>query len=166
MTQYFHFTLGPVQSFVGQARRTRDFWAGSFLLSWLSGVAMLAVIKQGGKVLFPQADEDFLHAIEGKKSEKLPKQGSIPNRFKASVNEHFSATAVTAAVQQAWQQLAAQIYQQESAQFDSEQTAVIWQRQVEHFWEMSWVLTDDEANSSGLDQRKSWRSNIYPLNPV
>ncbi|MEZ5479145.1 MAG: type III-B CRISPR-associated protein Cas10/Cmr2 [Thiolinea sp.] len=30
---YFHFTLGPVQSFVAQARRTRDFWAGSFILS-------------------------------------------------------------------------------------------------------------------------------------
>lgn len=28
----FHFTLGPVQGFVAQARRTRDFWAGSFLL--------------------------------------------------------------------------------------------------------------------------------------
>ena len=34
--KYFHFTLGPVQSFVAQARRTRDFWAGSFLLSWLA----------------------------------------------------------------------------------------------------------------------------------
>ena len=39
-----HFTLGPVQSFVAEARRLRDFWAGSFLLSWLSGQAMRAVI--------------------------------------------------------------------------------------------------------------------------
>ncbi|MDQ3773077.1 MAG: hypothetical protein M3461_01130 [Pseudomonadota bacterium] len=30
-----HFTLGPVQGFVAQARRTRDLWGGSFLLSWL-----------------------------------------------------------------------------------------------------------------------------------
>jgi CRISPR-associated protein Cmr2 len=45
--RYFHFTLGPVQSFVAQARRTRDFWAGSFLLSWLSTVAIQAVIPVG-----------------------------------------------------------------------------------------------------------------------
>ena len=35
-----HFTLGPVQSFVAQARRTSDLWAGSLLLSWLAGQAM------------------------------------------------------------------------------------------------------------------------------
>ena len=42
----FHFTLGPVQGFVAQARRTRDLWAGSFLLSWLAGRAMESVLRQ------------------------------------------------------------------------------------------------------------------------
>ena len=32
-----HISIGPVQKFVGQARRTRDLWAGSFLLSWMAG---------------------------------------------------------------------------------------------------------------------------------
>ena len=58
--KYFHFTLGPVQSFVAQARRTRDFWAGSFLLSWLSAVAIQAVKAQGGEVRFPIPDENYL----------------------------------------------------------------------------------------------------------
>ncbi|MBA5248658.1 MAG: hypothetical protein FE834_03865, partial [Gammaproteobacteria bacterium] len=31
-TTTLHFSLGPVQGFIGQARRTRDLWAGSFLL--------------------------------------------------------------------------------------------------------------------------------------
>jgi len=48
-THHFQFTIGPVQSFVAQARRTRDFWAGSFVLSWLTGVAMNATIAQGGE---------------------------------------------------------------------------------------------------------------------
>ena len=43
-----HFTLGPVQGFVSQARRTRDLWAGSFLLSYLSGHAMKAVLDAEG----------------------------------------------------------------------------------------------------------------------
>ena len=49
-THYFHFTLGPVQGFVSQARRTRDFWAGSFILSWLAAVAIKAVQHQKGDI--------------------------------------------------------------------------------------------------------------------
>ena len=44
MKRILHLSIGPVQTFVAQARRTRDFWAGSFLLSWLSGQAMAAVL--------------------------------------------------------------------------------------------------------------------------
>ena len=57
-----HFTLGPVQGFIGDARRTRDFWAGSFLLSWLSGHAMAALDATGKRIVFPQVvdDEMFL----------------------------------------------------------------------------------------------------------
>lgn len=73
--KYFHFTLGPVQGFVAQARRTRDFWAGSFLLSWLAGVAMQAVKVQGGEIKFPIPDKDFLEAIETGKANILPQQG-------------------------------------------------------------------------------------------
>lgn len=43
MTRILHFTLGPVQGFIADARRTRDLWAGSFLLSWLTGQAMAAL---------------------------------------------------------------------------------------------------------------------------
>ena len=63
--QYFHLTLGPVQGFVAQARRTRDFWAGSFLLSWLAGVAMVAVKKQRGKINFPRPEESYLGWLQG-----------------------------------------------------------------------------------------------------
>ena len=50
--RYLHFTLGPVQSFVGQARRTRDYWAGSFILAYLTGHAMAAVLEKG-KIIYP-----------------------------------------------------------------------------------------------------------------
>lgn len=77
--QYFHFTLGPVQGFVAQARRTRDFWAGSFLLSWLSAVAMQAVIKQQGEIIFPKVSDDYLDWLENKgKSGTEPQQGCVP----------------------------------------------------------------------------------------
>ena len=75
---YFHFTLGPVQAFVAQARRTRDFWAGSFLLSWVASVAMQEVKAQGGEVKFPLPDDSYLDYLTGAATdwEKAPKQSS------------------------------------------------------------------------------------------
>jgi CRISPR-associated protein Cmr2 len=43
-----------VQGFVARARKTRDFWSGSFILSSLAGYAMLAVIEAGGMIFFVQ----------------------------------------------------------------------------------------------------------------
>ena len=59
-TLYFNFT--PVQSFVAQARRTRDLWAGSYLLAWLSGQAMNAIIADGGEIEMPCVKGDLLMA--------------------------------------------------------------------------------------------------------
>ncbi|WP_255724622.1 type III-B CRISPR-associated protein Cas10/Cmr2 [Shimazuella soli] len=39
MTKKMHFTIGPVQEFVAQSRRTRDLLASSFLLSYLAAHA-------------------------------------------------------------------------------------------------------------------------------
>ena len=49
------FTLGPVQSFIAQARSTRDLWSGSYMLSWLTSRAMKAVADINGpdSVIFP-----------------------------------------------------------------------------------------------------------------
>ncbi len=35
------FSLGPVQPFIEQARKTRDLWLGSFLLAKLMEAAMV-----------------------------------------------------------------------------------------------------------------------------
>ena len=115
-TQTFQFTLGPVQGFVAQARRTRDFWAGSFILSWLSSVAIACIEKQGGTVQFPVPDAGYLHYLlrhEDRKLYQLPQQGSIPNRFKATtaqVPADFHPEWVTQAVQTAWQALADSVW--------------------------------------------------------
>jgi CRISPR-associated protein Cmr2 len=48
--------LGPVQDFIAAARRTRDLWYGSHLLSEISKAAALAVHKRRGKLIFPAPD--------------------------------------------------------------------------------------------------------------
>ncbi len=163
--QYFHFTLGPVQGFVAQARRTRDFWAGSFLLSWLSAVAMQAVIKQQGEIIFPEVSDHYLNWLEGiGQSGTEPQQGGVPNRFKgglAKVPKDFKPELVTESIQHAWAELAEAIWQQDLSHCPSE-TRAIWDRQVKNFWEISWALSDNATESNLLDRRKNWRHYLPP----
>lgn len=72
----FLFTIGPVQSFIAQARKTHDLYAGSSLLSKL---IKEAIDKVGGQnVIFPHVpmDADKWEAVE-----------SLPNRFIAWIPE-------------------------------------------------------------------------------
>lgn len=163
--QYFHFTLGPVQSFVGQARRTRDLWAGSFLLSWLVAVAIKATQKQNGEIQFPLPDEDFLAYLEGgKRNSEPPRFGNIPNRFKAEVPAHFQPTQVVDSVKLAWQGLADLVWKHDLDKLVGKDspTYALWQQQVGNFWEINWVLTPDSKESNGLDRRKNLRSHFPP----
>lgn len=163
MTRYVHFTLGPVQSFVSQARRTRDFWAGSFLLSWLAGVAMKAVEAQQGRIRFPTPDIQFMEAlITGGQG---PHQGGIPNRFVAEVPPGFDAKVIVETVQAAWRALAEAVHESDLKQFESLRTRAVWNRQINGFWEISWALTDDELATDLLDRRKNWRSHLPPDEP-
>ncbi|MFQ5743979.1 MAG: type III-B CRISPR-associated protein Cas10/Cmr2, partial [Acidobacteriota bacterium] len=46
-------TLGPVQEFIAQSRRTRDLWYGSHLLSELGRAAARSLSDGGARLIFP-----------------------------------------------------------------------------------------------------------------
>lgn len=168
-SQYFQFTLGPVQGFVAQARRTRDFWAGSFILSWLSGAAMACIQAQGGQVQFPLPDDSYLRFLKGQpeRDDAPPQQGAIPNRFKAltaTVPADFNPQWVTETVQRAWQALADAVWQGDLAALNNASTQAIWQRQITNLWEISWVMAAQDGGNL-LDRRKNWRSDAPPSEP-
>ncbi|MDY6993164.1 MAG: type III-B CRISPR-associated protein Cas10/Cmr2, partial [Pseudomonadota bacterium] len=165
--KYFHFTIGPVQSFVAQARRTRDFWAGSFLLSWLAAIAMKSVEKQGGNIIFPMPDEDFMNWLEGNEKGHPPRQGTIPNRFMAEVRKDFSPEQVVDNVKQAWIKLADLVWENDLAKVckDNPEHRQIWDRQVKDFFEISWVIADTREETDALDKRKNWRNHFWPDEP-
>ena len=168
-TQIFQFTLGPVQGFVAQARRTRDFWAGSFILSWLSSAAIACIKKQGGTIQFPVPEAGYLRTLyrEAGANPPYPQQGSIPNRFMATTAEvpaGFHPEWVTQTVQAAWRALADTVWDNDLQSVADTQTRAIWKRQVDNFWEISWVLSDGNQPSL-LDRRKNWRSPVPPEEP-
>lgn len=74
MKHLFLFTIGPVQSFIAQARKTMDLKAGSDILSKLTRTGILTTVdKFSAELIFPY----------------WPKEGtpeSMPNKFLAEVN--------------------------------------------------------------------------------
>ena len=90
------FQIGPVQDFIANAKKTQDLWSGSYLLSFLSCVAMDAIIKQCKEdkktVIYPCLDEqplfDYVHSLRKASIgpwEKRPNDRetmpTVPNRF-------------------------------------------------------------------------------------
>ncbi len=173
MSAVLHFSLGPVQSFIDEARRTRDWWAGSFLLAWLSGQAMRAVVDGGyGRVTTPVLDDDLMwQALRDPGSTWAV--GTLPNRFRAVIDDpqRFAKDdPCRVAVEAHWGRLAQEVWDffvepAFGSPLDEQRakTEQIWKRQVAGFWEINWVLghTSDPteaSDASWLDQRKNWRT--------
>lgn len=181
-----HFTLGPVQGFVAQARRTRDLWAGSFLLSYLTGQAMATVLEhKDANILLPlvdikdKPDNELLAAILSARaqqsSQHTPFIGSLPNHFKAVIATDNPADALgiskdlanasQTAVKTKWQEIADAVYTTffEDKKIFNEQQKAIWDAQVQNFWQINWVVgsredANDKSDAAWLGQRKNWRS--------
>jgi CRISPR-associated protein Cmr2 len=69
MTNLIFFSIGPVQSFIAQARKTQDLFAGSKLLSDLCGKAMQVIGSEN--IVFPKGVEN----------------SALPNRFLAKISD-------------------------------------------------------------------------------
>lgn len=84
------FQFGPVQDFIQTARRTDDYWAGSFTLSYATAQVIALLEAQGGTIVFPNAaNNDLVEAVRNSiPEEKFPSellQPSLPNRVAALV---------------------------------------------------------------------------------
>ncbi|MFZ1754211.1 MAG: type III-B CRISPR-associated protein Cas10/Cmr2 [Caldilineaceae bacterium] len=55
MTNLFQCAIGPVQDFIASARRSRDLWYGSWLLSELAKAAARALVDSNSRLIFPTA---------------------------------------------------------------------------------------------------------------
>ncbi len=98
MSKYlFLFTIGPVQSFIAQARKTQDLYAGSKLLSDLVKKAMekLKEMVENPEFIFPDEDikskpNRFIARIETNNVEETGK------KLKDSIEEEFENVAKNA----------------------------------------------------------------------
>jgi CRISPR-associated protein Cmr2 len=146
------FTFSPIQSFIGEARRAADLYAGSKILSRLANAAGRAIGE--ANLVYPSALD----------------ANDTPNKLVAHVR--FDEAKVIAdrakeALLKEWQDIAKSAHEQLSKYQPTPDKVwkTIWERQCDHFWEIYWVaqrLNGDykaafKAASDALDAVKRTR---------
>lgn len=168
-TTTLHLSFGPVQEFIAQARRTRDLWAGSYLLSWLAAHALAATTSADGTPVIPNLDDnDLFAAVKSNQQSISPsgaRVGSVPHVAQITVPEAAApaiAQAATRAWIAAWERVARAVLGYLHPQLAwTDATTAIWDRQVASAWTTAWAIGDPAA----LAQRKTFRAFDLPAEP-
>ena len=165
------FSIGPVQGFVSQSRRTRDLWGSSYLLAFLSAHAMHGAAKAGAEIAQPVVKDDPLYRwVAGNplRTDDPPRLGSLPNHFVAKVDGDAVqvAKAATDAFNSAWKRAHEAVWERFVAHACpmGNDTQAIWNRQAGAFWEIMWTAApwDDPGQFA---RRKHWRGQVRPAEP-
>ena len=163
MTLRLDVSVGPVQGFVAQSRRTRDLWGSSYLLSFLSAHAIRGAQQAGGRVVRPLVDADPLYLwVSGERGAEAPRIGSVPNHFVVEVDGDASkvAQASVRGLEVAWERVCSSVWERfvEHGRAVGDETERIWKRQVSGFWEVMWTAGPPETPGALLVRRKHWRT--------
>lgn len=138
--------IGPVQTFIAQARRTRDLWCGSWLLSELSKATALALHRAGAQLIFPAVHDaaDLHPGSELSVANKVQCLVVVAERGDAdAVLRGLAATAAQAA-RDRWRALAdASLRQLGGTGVNAE----VWSRQVDDYVETFAAWARVEAGS-------------------
>lgn len=124
--------IGPVQEFIAAARRTRDLWFGSHLLSEISKAAAKAIQDHGGLLIFPAPR----NAGDLERDSSL----NVANILLAEVHGHDPETiarSVKEAAQMCWRKFAEEVH----SSLNPIIRANIWDQQVDDVIEVyaAWV---------------------------
>ncbi len=127
-------SLGPVQDFIAQARRSRDLWTGSHLLSELSRAAAKSLAEGGADLIFPalcKGDPELTPCDRPTRSSGFPPV-SVANKILARISELDPAALAKAARQAVidrWTGIAEGVYTK-CASILAPQIAKVWDEQI------------------------------------
>jgi CRISPR-associated protein Cmr2 len=168
LKRHVHVSIGPVQGFVAQSRRTRDLWGSSYLLSFLTAHAMSGARREGGTIVRPRVDDDpMLRWVENHREGASPRLGSVPNQFTVEIENEVDPANIASAAEQslrdAWQRVCRAVWDRYVAHAVAagNGTDKIWERQTRGFWEVTWVV-GAPGDHGLLARRKLWRTHWLP----
>lgn len=167
-------SLGPVQDFIAQARRTRDLWFGSHLLSELSRAAAKSLAAQGAELIFPalgKDDAELEECDEPTRSGGIPPL-SIANKIlaksSAGIEPSGCIRGARRAVQERWRCIAGRVRSNRrhvlAADIDD-----VWYEQIEDVLEFYAVWlplgSDYKATRNAAEQALAGRKNLRDFRP-
>ncbi|MGG3739066.1 type III-B CRISPR-associated protein Cas10/Cmr2 [Aeribacillus pallidus] len=155
------FTVGPVQSFIASARKTEDFWSGSYILSHFirEAMKMLSKLDPECEFIFPkniqETDVKTLHIA------------SLPNRFTAIVHKDVEETAAILQeteghVRRVFYDLCTSAIHSVFPSLDKQEKETLKKKavnQIDAFLEVYWVVEpyDSNINFQGIRERAEKR---------
>lgn len=167
MTQYvLTLSIGPVQGFIASARRSRDLWSGSWLLSEMAKAAAKSLFEAGAQMVFPFVDEATKDRLEP--CDRMDDNFSVGNKIQVQVDAVNDAAVrdlvaqAKAAAQSRFEIIARQARQDLNAALRDE----IWQMQLNDYLEIqaAWARITEKGYSdasqrvaSALAARKATR---------
>lgn len=158
MTQYvLTLSIGPVQGFIVSARRSRDLWSGSWLLSEMAKAAAKSLFEAGAQMVFPFVDEATKDRLEP--CDRMDDNFSVGNKIQVQVDA-VNDVAVRDLVAQAkavaqarFETIARQARQDLNATLRDE----IWQMQLNDYLEIqaAWARITEKGYSDASQRAAS-----------
>ena len=158
MTQYvLTLSIGPVQEFIASARRSRDLWSGSWLLSEMAKAAAKSLFEAGAQMVFPFVDEATKDRLEP--CDRMDDNFSVGNKIQVQVDAVDDAAVrdlvaqAKAAAQSRFEIIAQQARQDLSAALRDE----IWQMQIKDYLEIqaAWARITEKGYSDASQRAAS-----------
>lgn len=158
MTQYvLTLSIGPVQGFIASARRSRDLWSGSWLLSEMAKAASKRLFEAGAQMVFPFVDGATKGRLEP--CDRMDDNFSVGNKIQVQVDAADDADVrdlveqAKAAAQARFENIARQARQDLNAALRDE----IWQMQLNDYLEIqaAWAWITEKGYSDASQRAAS-----------
>ena len=171
------FSITPVQAFISKARKLRDYWTGSVLLSWLAFEGIRWVIENLGPdhILYPSLiDQPLVNEYLKQKWKagdfssfnKAKEIASFPNKFLFLVpltQVEAIGDDLSEHINNEWVQLSRMVENQISSLIPGENAHIkeLFEKQNSNYWDLQWSAVklldkDDKDEFSDLLARKSY----------
>ena len=171
------FSITPVQAFISKARKLRDYWTGSVLLSWLAFEGIRWVIENLGPdhILYPSLiDQPLVNEYLKQKWKtgdfssfnKAKGIASFPNKILFLVPLTYVEAIgddLSEHINNEWLKLSGMVENQISSIIPGENTHIkeLFKRQNSNYWDLQWSAVklldrDDKNEFSELLAEKSY----------
>jgi len=172
------FSITPVQDFINRARKLRDYWTGSLILSWLTFEAMRHVICSLGSdhIVYPSPMnqplvDNFLSRELGLEwlwpegRNRSTKVASLPNKFVCLVPtglEEKTAEELSQSVEDSWVDLGQKTLDFISSRVGrDEYLEKQFERQMADYWDMRWASCPLVSESKKESVKKLLHETIW-----